>query len=139
MRFMLVTIPRGYQTTPETFPSAEAAAKMMEYNYSLQKAGVLLTLDALYPLSMGARVSFTDGKPTVTDGPFAEAKGVIGGYWILQVRSQEEAIEIARRAPMIDDGIIEVRQIFEMADSPEDGQKTAEGSDDLSDAASAKA
>lgn len=136
---MMVVIPNGYQTTPETFPSAEAAAKMMEYNYSLQKAGVLLALDALYPLSMGARVTFTGGKPTVTDGPFSEAKDVIGGFWILQVRSQEEAIEIARRAPMIDDGIIEVRQIFEMADSSEDGQKSAEGSNDLLAAASAKA
>ena len=72
---------------------------MMKYNEELQKAGVLLALDGLHPPSMGARVSFSGGKPTVTDGPFAEAKEVLGGYWMIQVKSKEEAIEWASRCP----------------------------------------
>ena len=99
----------------------------MEYNKALQKAGVLLALDGLFPPSTGARVSYADGKATVTDGPFAEAKEVIGGYWIIQVRSREEAIEWAKRAPMSNNEVIEVRQIHEMSDFPEDVQKVAEG------------
>ena len=99
-------------------PGAETAAKMMEYNKSLQKAGVLLARDGLFPPSTAARISFMDGKPTVTEGPFAQAKEVIGGYWILQVRSREEAIEWARRAPMSNNEVLEVRQIHEMPDFP---------------------
>ena len=72
---------------------------MMKYNEALQKAGVLLALDGLHPPSMGARVSFAGGKPKVTDGPFAEAKEVLGGYWMIQVKSKEEAIEWASRCP----------------------------------------
>ncbi|SDG03554.1 YciI family protein [Terriglobus roseus] len=133
MRFMMIVIPKGYESAPpDSAPSAEAVAKMMEYNKALQKAGVLLGLDGLLPPSTGARVSFDNtGKPTVTDGPFAEAKEVIGGYWIIQVRSREEAIEWAKRAPFDENGIIEVRQIQEMADFPEDVQKAAEGFDQL--------
>jgi len=117
MRFMMVVIPKGYEAAaPDTVPDAKAVARMMEYNKSLQKAGVLLALDGLLPPSTGARVSYADGKATVTDGPFPDAKEVIGGYWIIQVRSREEAIEWARRAPMSNNEIIEVRQIFEMGD-----------------------
>jgi hypothetical protein len=112
---------------------------MMEYNKNLQKAGVLLALDGLFPPSTGARISYADGKATVTDGPFAEAREVIGGYWIIQVRSREEAIEWARRAPMGNHEIIEVRQIFEMGDFPADVQKAAEGFEDLPNATAAKA
>ena len=140
MRFMMVVIPRGYETAaPDTVPDARAVARMMEYNRSLQKAGVLLALDGLVPPSAGARVTYTGGKATVTDGPFAEAKEVIGGYWIIQVRSREEAIEWARRAPMSDNEIVEVRQIQEMGDFPEDVQKAVEGFTDLPNAAAAKA
>lgn len=108
-------------------PSAEAVARLVEYNRSLQKAGVLLALDGLLPLSTGAHISYVDGKPMVAYGPFAESREVIGGYWIIQVRSREEAIEWAKRAPMSDNEIIEVRQIREMSDSPEDFRKAAEG------------
>jgi len=140
MRFMMIVIPKGYESAaPNAVPSAEAVAKMMEYNRSLQKAGVLLALDGLLPPSTGARISFTDGKATVTDGPFAEAKEVIGGYWIIQVRSREEAIEWARRAPMGNNEIIEVRQIQEMSDFPEDVQKAAEGFENLTKASAVKA
>lgn len=139
MRFMMIVIPKGYENAaPDAAPSAEAVAKMMEYNKSLQKAGVLLALDGLFPPSAGARISFTDGKPTVTDGPFPEAKEVIGGYWIIQVRSREEAIEWAKRAPMSTNEIIEVRQIHEMSDFPEDVQKAAEGFTELPNATTAK-
>jgi hypothetical protein len=139
MRFMMMVIPKGYETAgPDAVPNAEAVAKMMEYNKSLQKAGVLLALDGLYPPSTGARVAFTDGKVTVTDGPFPEAKEVVGGYWIIQVRSREEAIEWAKRAPNLGDGIIEVRQIQEMADFPEDVRQAAQGFEDLKNAAAAK-
>lgn len=140
MRFMMIVIPKGYETAaPDAVPSAETVAKMMEYNKSLQKAGVLLALDGLLPPSTGARISYADGKATVTDGPFAEAKEVIGGYWIIQVRSREEAIEWAKRAPMVNNEIIEVRQIHEMGDFPEDVRKAAEGFEDLPNAAAAKA
>jgi hypothetical protein len=132
MRFMIIVIPKGYETAaPDAAPSAEAVAKMMEYNKSLQKAGVLLALDGLLPPSTGARISFAEGKASVMDGPFAEAKEVIGGYWIIQVRSREEAIEWAKRAPMANNEILEVRQIFEMGDFPEDVQKAAEGFENL--------
>lgn len=132
MRFMMLVIPRGYESAaPDAVPAAEAVAKMMEYNTSLQKAGVLLALDGLFPPSTGARVSFSDGTPTVTDGPFAEAKEVIGGYWIIQVRSREEAIEWAKRAPMSNNEIIEVRRIHEMSDFPEDVRQAAEPFDQL--------
>lgn len=140
MRFMMIVIPKGYESAaPDAAPSAEAVAKMMEYNRSLQRAGVLLALDGLFPPSTGARVSFSDGKATVTDGPFAEVKEVIGGYWIIQVRSREEAIEWAKRAPMANNEIIEVRQIHEMSDFPEEVQKAAEGFEDLKNPAAAKA
>ena len=132
MRFMMIVIPKGYESAaPDAVPSVEAVAKMQEYNQSLQKAGVLLALDGLFPPSTGARVSYTDGKATVTDGPFADAKEVIGGYWIIQASSREEAIEWARRAPMSNNEIIEVRRIFEMGDFPEDVQTAAEGYEKL--------
>ena len=128
MRFMMMVIPKGYESAaPDTVPSAEAVAKMTEYNKALQRAGVLLALDGLFPPSTGARISYTDGKATVTDGPFAEAKEVIGAYWIIQVRSREEAIEWAKRAPMSDNEVIEVRRIHEMPDFLEDVQKAPEG------------
>jgi hypothetical protein len=125
---MMLVIPKGYETAaPGTVPEAEAVAKMMKYNESLQKAGVLLALDGLHPPSMGARVTFEGGKAKVQDGPFAEAKEVLGGYWMIQVRSREEAIEWATRAPMGANEVIEVRQVQEMADFPEDVQKAASG------------
>ena len=128
MRFMLLVIPKGYETAaPGTVPDAEGVARMMKYNESLQKAGVLLALDGLHPPSMGARVTFEGGKPKVTDGPFAEAKEVLGGYWMIQVKSRDEALEWAKRAPMGDNEIIEVRQVQEMADFPEDVKKAAAG------------
>jgi hypothetical protein len=121
---MMLMIPGGYENAaPGTLPEADAIAEMMKYNESLRKAGVLLALDGLHPPSMGARVTFSGGKPRVVDGPFAEAKEVLGGYWMIQVKSREEAIEWARRCPAGDNEVIEVRQVQEMADFPEDAQK----------------
>jgi hypothetical protein len=132
MRFMMLVIPKGYESAaPGTMPAADAVAKMMKFNEELQKAGVLLALDGLHPPSAGARVSFSGGKATASDGPFAEAKEVVGGYWMIDVRSKAEAIEWAKRAPMGDDEIIEVRQVQEMADFPPDVQKAAEGFDQM--------
>ena len=129
MRFMMIMIPKGYESAaPDLRPSAEAVARMMEYNDALGKAGVLLGLDGLVPPSAGAvRIAHNDGKVTVTDGPFAEAKEAIGGYWILQVSSREEAIEWAKRAPIADNETIEVRRFFEMSDFPEDVHKVVDG------------
>lgn len=121
MRFMLLMIPKGYETAaPGTMPDAESVAAMMAYNESLQRAGVLLALDGLHPPSMGARVSFADGKPTVIDGPFSEAKEVVGGYWLIEVRSREEAIAWASRCPASPNEVIEVRQVQEVAEFPAD-------------------
>ena len=100
MRFMMLMIPKGYESAaPGTMPDAEAVAAMMKYNEALQKAGVLLALDGLHPPSMGARVTFEGGKPKVTDGPFAEAKEVLGGYWMIQVKSKEEAHRVGQALP----------------------------------------
>jgi hypothetical protein len=99
----------------------------MKYNTALQKAGVLLALDGLHPPSMGARVTFADGRPKVTDGPFAEAKEVLGGYWMIDVKSREEAIEWAKRCPAGPNEMIEIRQVQEMSDFPADVQKAAAG------------
>src|SRR5580704_3126233 len=128
MRFMMLMIPKGYETAaPGTMPDPAAVAAMMKYNESLQKAGVLLALDGLHPPSTGARVSFPGGKVKVTDGPFAEAKEVIGGYWMIQVKSRDEAIEWARRCPCSEDEVVEVRQVQEMADFPPEVRRAVEG------------
>ena len=132
MRFMMLMIPGGYEAAaPGTMPDAERVAEMMAYNKALQEAGVLITLDGLHPPSMGARISFPDGKPVVTDGPFAESKEVLGGYWMIDVASREEAIAWASRCPASGSEVIEIRQVQEMADFPDDVRKAAEGFDDM--------
>jgi hypothetical protein len=125
MRFMMLMIPKGYETAaPGAMPPAEAVAAMMRYNEALKDAGVLITLDGLHPPSMGARVSFAGGKPLVTDGPFAEAKEVLGGYWMIEVKSREEALEWASRIPcMSETGMVEIRRVAEISDFDEDIQK----------------
>ena len=100
---------------------------MMKYNQALKDAGVLITLDGLHPPSMGARVSFATGKPVVTDGPFAEAKEVLGGYWMIDVASREEAIAWASKCPASENEIIEIRQVQEMSDFSPEVQQAAAG------------
>jgi hypothetical protein len=132
MRFMMLMIPKGYeQAAPGTVPDARAVKAMMKYNERLQQAGVLLALDGLHPPSMGARVSFPGGKPKVTDGPFAEAKEVLGGYWMIQVKSKEEAVEWASRCPASENEVIEIRQVQELSDFPADVQEAAAGFSEL--------
>ncbi|MDY0884497.1 YciI family protein [Dongia soli] len=136
MRFMMLMIPKGYESAkPGAMPSAEAVAAMMKYNEELQKAGVLVGLDGLHPPSMGARVSFVGGKAKVTDGPFIEAKEVLGGYWMINVTSKEEAVAWAMRCPASENEVIEIRQVQEMEDFPEDVQKAAEGFSEMRAAA----
>jgi hypothetical protein len=126
MRFMMLMIPKGYEkAAPGVMPDAKAVAAMMKYNESLQKAGVLLALDGLHPPSMGARVSFAGGKPRMTDGPFIEAKEVVGGYWMIQVKSKEEAVEWASRCPASENEVIELRQVQEMSEFPPEVQQAA--------------
>ena len=121
MRFMMLMIPKVYQggkkIEPDFAPNADDMAKMSKYNEELAKARVLLSLDGLHPTTTGARVSFAGGKPKVTDGPFTEAKEVLGGYWMIDVKNRDEAIEWARKVPAAEGDVIEIRQIFEFADS----------------------
>ncbi len=131
MRFMMLMIPRVYQgkqgqkVAADFVPGADDVAAMTKYNEDLAKAGVLIGLDGLHPTVMGARVSFSGGKPHVTDGPFTESKEVLGGYWILNLKSKEEAISWARRCPAQDGDVIEIRQVFEMSEFPAEVQRAA--------------
>ena len=124
MRFMMFMLP-NLPEDADWMPSAEAVAEMTTYNDSLVKAGVLLDGNGLHPENEAVRVTFADGKRTVTDGPFSEAKEVIGGYWLIDVKSKEEAVEWASRCPQ-DDCAVELRQIFEMDEFPPDVQAAAQ-------------
>src|SRR4029078_2466285 len=99
----------------------------MKYNEALKEAGVLIALDGLHPPSAGARVSFATGKPVVTDGPFTESKEVLGGYWIIDVKTRDEAIAWATKCPATANEIIEIRQVQEMADFSDEVQQAAKG------------
>ena len=134
MRFMMFMIPRVYQPdTPaqeraqEGFtPPAEMVARMTKFNEELAKDGALIALDGLHPIAKGARVRFMDGKTKVSDGPFCQAKEVIGGYWLLEARSMEEAVGWAKRCPASEGDMLEIRQVFESSDFPPEVQKAAE-------------
>jgi hypothetical protein len=129
-RFMMLIYPNITDEQYEQGPSAEDARAMNTYNESLTQAGVLLALDGLHPASKGARVTASGGKKTVTDGPFTEAKELVGGYWLIDVKSKEEAVEWATRAPIAEGDVIEVRQVFELSDFDEDVQAAAQLSQD---------
>jgi hypothetical protein len=122
MRFMMFMYPGISEE--EWAPSAEDVAAMSRYNDELRKAGMLLSLDGLHPPAEGASVVFSEGKETIVDGPFAEAKEVVGGYWLIQARSKEEAVEWASRCPG-ENCRIEVRRVFELEDFPQDVQEAA--------------
>ena len=125
MRFMMIMFPKDYvNAEPGWVPDLKGIETMRKYNEQLQKAGVLLALDGLTPPStMSARVTFKSGKSKVTDGPFTEAKEVVGGYWVIQVKSREEALEWASRIPGRDNEMVEVRRLFDITDFPADVQK----------------
>jgi hypothetical protein len=125
---MMLMIPLGYETAPPDIKlDPERVSAMMKYNEALKDAGILITLDGLHPPSAGARVSFATGKPVVTDGPFTESKEVVGGYWMIDVKSREEAIAWAMRCPASSNEIIEIRQVQEMTDFSEEVQEAAKG------------
>jgi hypothetical protein len=119
MRFMMI-VKASKDSEAGKMPGEELVAAMGEYNKQLMQSGVLVDLSGLQPTSKGARVKFSGGKPTVIDGPFAETKELIGGYWIINVKSKAEAIEWAKRAPaphgQNQEGEIEVRQFYEFTD-----------------------
>jgi hypothetical protein len=119
MRFMMI-VKASKDSEGGKMPSEELLAAMAKYNDELMKAGVLVDLAGLQPTSKGARVKFSKGERTVTDGPFAETKELIGGYWIIQTKSKQEAIEWAKRAPAPhgegQETEIEIRQFFELED-----------------------
>ncbi len=131
MRFMMIMLP-NVPTIDEAGwePDAEAVTAMGKYNEELTKAGVLLALDGLQSPAKGARVSFAGGKSTVTDGPFTEAKELIGGYWMIEAKSKDEAVQWASRCPAGDGDTIEVRQVYEMSDFPPDVQEAGKLSQD---------
>jgi hypothetical protein len=118
MRFMMLMIPQVYRADarPDFIPDPKGVEEMGVFNAEMQKAGILLSLDGLTPPSAGARVSFKGGKVLVTDGPFAETKEALGGYWIIEVESRDAAIAWAKRCPAADGDTIEIRRIF----GPED-------------------
>lgn len=126
MRVMMLVIPKDYPTAePGTMPPADLVEKMMEYNTALRDAGVLLSLEGLHPPSMGARVEWANGNRTTTYGPFPGVSETVGGFWMLQVESLDEAIAWAEKVPNQGDGVIEIRRIQEFADFPEDVQAVA--------------
>lgn len=128
MRFMLLLIPGDDgDAMPDTRSDAEAVAEMVAYHQRLHEAGVLVTLDGLHPPSAGARVSFAGGEATVIDGPFDEAPNVLGGYWMIEVASREDAIAWATRCPAAGNEVIEVRQVQEFADFPPELQRALTG------------
>src|ERR1700685_2905839 len=138
MRFMMIMYPKDYPTAKAGFvPNMRDMEKMGAYNDALGKAGVLLALDGLTPpATMSARVHFKDGKSKVTDGPFTEAKEVVGGFWIIQVKSLEEALDWASRIPGQDNEMVEVRRMFEMTDFDPETQKEIQkkfGDDDAAE------
>ncbi len=137
MRFMMMMIPAAYAgpTDPDFAPPVDAVERMDKYNAALEKAGVLLSLDGLMAPEKGARVRYKGGKATVTDGPFTESKEIVGGYWMIQVKSRDEAIEWARRVPADEGDIVEVRQVYELADFPPDVQAALTSSHDSRDSA----
>ena len=143
MRFLVFMIPgvhstelaermlepkNGKQTDSDFKSVAEEMAKMGKFNDELSKAGALLSVDGLLPLKSGARLAFSGGKASVTDGPFIETKEVVGGYWILEAKSKQQVVDWMKRCPAQADDVIEIRQIAEMSDFPPDVQAATRGS-----------
>jgi hypothetical protein len=128
MRFMLLMIPKGYgEAAPTQMPCAEAVAAMMKFNEEMQTAGVLLGLEGLHPPAAGVRITFEGKTVTRKDGPFSGVTETLGGYWMIRVASKEEAVEWARKCPVFDDAVIEIRQVQEMEEFPADVQEAAKG------------
>ncbi len=125
MKFMML-VKASKESEAGVLPTAEQFACMGAYNEELVKAGVVLGFDGLQASSKGVRIKFDGGRPTITDGPFAETKELLAGYWLIQVKSKEEAVEWASRIPFEDGEEVEVRQIFEASDFPAELTAAAE-------------
>ena len=120
MKFMMLMIPAVYQggkkLDPGFVPDPKKVEEMGRFNEQMGKALKIESLNGLHPVTTGARVAFSRGKPAVTDGPFIESKEVLGGYWMVEAKSKEEVVKWAQRCPADDGDVIEIRQIFEAAD-----------------------
>ena len=114
MRFMLI-VKASKESEAGVLPTGKELAEMGKFNEQMVKNGMMLAGEGLQASSKGSRITFKDGKPTIVDGPFAETKELVAGFWLIQAKSKEEAVEWARRAPFVD-GQIEVRQVFELED-----------------------
>lgn len=124
MRFMmLLPCPPEPLEKLAAVPNKEIVLAMRKYNDEMEKAGVLVLAEGLHATSKGFRIKVSGGNKIVTDGPFTEAKEVIAGFWIIHVSSTEEALEWAKRCPLPENGLMEIRQIFENADFPPEMQK----------------
>lgn len=113
---VMVIVKANKDTEAGVMPSTEMLAAMGNYNEELVKAGIMLAGDGLHPSSKGKRVAFTKQQPKVLDGPFAETKELIAGFWMWQVKSMAEAVDWAKRCPMEDGVVLEIRPVFEAAD-----------------------
>ncbi|WP_163268829.1 YciI family protein [Chelativorans alearense] len=132
MRYMMLMIPKGYESAgPELDLPADAVDKMMKYNEELRSAGILEALEGLHPPSAGARVSFASGEPVVIDGPFIEAKEVLGGFWIIDVPTLQDAIDWAKRCPGSPNETIEIRKIQEMDDFSDEVREVVQAYPDV--------
>jgi hypothetical protein len=124
MKYIMLMIPAVYQgrekPAPDFVPDPEKVAQMQHFNEEMGKALKILDLNGLHPQTTGARVAFAKGKPTVTDGPFIEAKEVLGGYWMVEADSKEDVVKWAKQCPADDGDVIEIRQVF----GPEDFETT---------------
>ncbi len=123
MRFMML-LPAPVDVLEKcAIPDKDLVTAMRKYDQDMAQAGVLLSAEGLHPTSKGTRIRISGGKPVITDGPFTEAKEVIAGFWIIQVKSKQEAIEWANRCPLPEHGLIEIRQVFENSDFPPELQE----------------
>jgi len=128
MRFMTL-LPAPVEALEEcAIPDRAIVTAMRKYDEEMKQAGVLLAEEGLHPTSKGVRIKVSGGQRIVTDGPFIETKEVIAGFWIIQVKSKEEAVLWAERCPLPECGVIEIRQIFENCDFPPELQEKAAGS-----------
>ena len=128
MRFMmLLPCPPEPLEKLTAAPNKEIVTAMRKYSEEMTRAGVMLAAEGLHATSRGFRIKVSGGKKIVTDGPFTETKEVIAGFWLIQVKSKEEALEWAKRCPLPENGLIEIRQVFENADFPPELQKIKAG------------
>jgi hypothetical protein len=126
MRFMMLMIPRAYgQAAPDAMPDAAAVRRMMEYNESMRKAGVLIALEGLHPPAGSTRIAFAGGKPQIVEPPFPDVREALGGYWLIDVGTQDDAIGWALRCPADEGDVIEIRQVQEFAEFPAEVQAVA--------------